>query len=69
MTKKHFIKNLVISAEDEERYQSSGKFWMSEKLFDAEDNKVTHHYHVTRKYRSSALWSCNVNLKSCCNIS
>ena len=38
--KKHFNKNLVISAEFEERFQLSNKCWVCDKLFDAGDNKV-----------------------------
>ena len=33
------------------------------KLFDVGDNKVRDHDHVTRKYRGSAHWSCNINRK------
>ena len=33
-------------------------------MFDAgEDNKVKDHCHITGKYRGSAHWSCNINLK------
>ena len=70
--KKHFNKNLVMSAEDEERFQSSNKCWICNKLFVAEDNKVRDHDHVTGKFRGSARWSFNINhklAKSSCNIS
>ena len=33
------------------------------KLFDFGDNKVRDHCHITREYRGSAHWSCNINLK------
>ena len=33
------------------------------KLFDVGDNKVRDHRHITGKYRGSAHWSCNINLK------
>ena len=33
------------------------------KLFDVGENKVRDHCHVTGKYRGSAHWSCNINLK------
>ena len=36
---------------------------MCNKLFDVQDNKVRDHCHVTGKYRGSAHWSCNINLK------
>ena len=52
-----------MSEEDEQRFQSSNKWWICDKLFDVEDNKVRDHCHVTEKYRGSAYWSCNINLK------
>ena len=52
-----------MSAEDEQRYQSSNKCWICDKLFGVEDNKVIYHCHVTEKYRVSAYWSCNIDLK------
>ena len=45
---KHFNKNLIMSAEDEERFQSSNKCWICYKLFDAGDNKVKDHCYVIR---------------------
>ena len=61
--KKHFNKNLVMSAEDEERFQSSNKCWICDKLFVVGDNKARDQCHLTRKCRWSAHWSHNVNLK------
>ena len=52
--KKHFNKNLVMSAEAEVRFQSSNKCWICNKLFVAEDNKVRDRCHITGKYRGSA---------------
>ena len=46
--KKTFNKNLVISAEDEERFQSSNKCWVCNKLFILK---------ITGKYRGSAHWN------------
>ena len=46
MTKKHFNKNLVMSAEDEERFQSSNKCWICDKLFDVGDNKLRDYCHM-----------------------
>ena len=60
---KNFNKNLFLSAEDEKRFQLSNKRWICDKLFDAGDNKARDHCHVMRKYRGSAHWSYNVNLK------
>ena len=63
VTKKHFNKNLVMSAEDDKRFQSINKCWICNKLFGAADNKGRDHCHITGKYRGSAHWSCNINLK------
>ena len=63
MIKKHLNKNLVMSAEDEERFHSSNKCWICNKLFIAEDNKVRGHCHITRKCRRFVHWSCNINFK------
>ena len=52
-----------MSAKDEERFQSSNKCWICLKLFDVGDKKVRDHCHITGKYRGSAHWSCNINLK------
>ena len=63
LIKKHSNKNLVMSAENEERFQSSNKCWVCNKLFDVGDNKVRDHDHITKKYRGPAHWSCNINLR------
>ena len=63
VTRKYFNKNLVMAAEAEQRFQSSNKCWICAKLFDAGDNKVRDHSLVIGKYRGSAHWSCNINLK------
>ena len=41
--KKDFNKNLVMSEKEKEIFQSSNKCWISDKLFDAGDNKVRDH--------------------------
>ena len=85
MIKKHSNKNLVMSAEDERRFQLSNKCWICNKLIVAGNDKVrdhdhvtgkyrgSAHDHVTGKYRGSAQWSHNINLKLnekySCNIS
>ena len=66
--KKYFNKNLVISEEDEQRFQSSNKRWICDKLFYVGDNKVKDYCHVTEKYRGSAHWSCSFNLKLTKNV-
>ena len=52
-----------MSQKDEQRFQSSNKCLLCDKLFNAGENKVRDHCHVTEKYRDSAHWSCNINLK------
>ena len=61
--KKHFNENLVMSVEDERSFKLNNKCWICNKLFTAGDNKVRDHDHVTGKYRGSAHWNCNINLK------
>ena len=41
MIKKHFNKNLIMPAEEEERFQLSNSCWICGKLFDVGDNKLT----------------------------
>ena len=52
-----------MPAEDEERFQLSNMCRTCEKSFDGRDDKVRDHWHITRKYRRSAHWSCNINLE------
>ena len=58
--KKHFNKNLIMT-EEEEQFQSSNICWICEKLI--EDEKVRDHCHITGKFRGTAHWSCNINLR------
>ena len=62
--KKNALIKILSCLEDEKRFQSSNKCWICNKLFTKEDIKVRDHDHVAGKYRSSAHWSCNINLKS-----
>ena len=62
MIKKLFNKNLIMSAE-EEKFQLTSSCWICDKLFDAGDDKVRDHCHITGKYGGAGHWSCNVNLK------
>ena len=59
--KKHFNKNLVMTAEQNEEFESSYICWICGKLIF--DNKVRDHCHITGKYRGSSHWNCNINLK------
>ena len=63
MIKKHFNKNLIMSAEEEERFQLSNSCWIYHKLFDVGDDKVRDYCHITGKYRGATHWSYNINLK------
>ena len=63
MIKKHFNKNPIMYAEEEEKFQLTNSCWICDKLFDVGDDKVRYHCHITGKYRGAAHWSCNVNLK------
>ena len=61
--KEHFNRNLVMSAEDKEIFQTSNMYWICDNLFDVGDNKVRDHCHVTGKYTGCSHWSCNINVK------
>ena len=62
--KKYFNeKNLIMSAEEEERFEMSNICWICNKLFDISENKVRDHCHITGKSRGAAHYSCNVNFK------
>ena len=61
--KKYFNKNLVMSVDEEERFQLADSCWICNKLFDVGDEKVSDHCHVTGKYRGAAHLSCNANCK------
>ena len=50
MIKQYFNKNLIMSAEEEERFQLSNSCWICDKLFDVGDDKVRDHFHITGKY-------------------
>ena len=52
-----------MSAKDEQRFQSSNKCWICNKLLDVGDNKERDNCHITGKYRGSVHCSCNINLK------
>ena len=60
--KKHFNKNLIMTAEKNEEFERSNICWICNKLIDFDD-KVRDHCHITGKYRGSEHWSCNINLK------
>ena len=49
--KSHFNESLIMSAEDEEIFQPSNKYWICNKLFVAGDTKVRYYCHITGKYK------------------
>ena len=51
--KNYFNKNLIMSANEEEIFQLSNKCWICNKLFDAGDEKVRDHCHITGKFRGA----------------
>ena len=61
--REYFNKNLMMSAKEEEMFQSSNKCWICNKLFDLVDENVRDHCHISGKFRGAAHFSCNVNLK------
>ena len=63
ITKKHFNKNLVMTAEENAKFEITNICWICNKLIDCDDNKVRDHFHITGKYRGAAHWNCNINLK------
>ena len=46
--KKYFNKNIVLSEEDDKRFQSSNRCWICNKLLDVGENKVRGYDHVTK---------------------
>ena len=63
VVRKHFNKNLIMSVEEEERFEQSNICWICNKLIDLSDEKVRDHCHISGKYRGATYWSCNINLK------
>ena len=63
VVKKYFNKNLIMSAEENERFELTNICWICSKLIENSDNKVRHHCHITGKYRGATHWNCNIYLK------
>ena len=61
--KKHFNKNLVMTAEENEEFKKSNICWICGKLSSLDDNKVRGHCHRTGFDRGSAHYKCNINLQ------
>ena len=61
--KKHFNKNLVMTAEENEEFELANICWISGKLIENYVQKVRDHCHITGKYRGAEHYSCNIGLK------
>ena len=61
--KKHFNKNLIMSGEENEKFELTNICWICSKLIENNDNKVRDHCHITGEYRGATHWNCNINLK------
>ena len=59
---KHFNKNLIMSAEENEIFEMTSICWICGKLIDG-DGKVRDYCHICGKDRGAAHWNCNINLK------
>ena len=61
--KKHYNKELVMTKKDNENFKNSTKCGICDNDYVDNDAKVRDHCHITGKYRGSAHWDCNINLK------
>ena len=60
--KKYFCKNLIMSAEENEKFELTNICWICSKLIGV-DEKIRDHCHISGKHRGAAHWNCNINLK------
>ena len=60
--KKHFNKELVMTKEDNEDFENSGKCWICDNDYIDGNVKVRDDCHITGKYKGSAHRDCNINL-------
>ena len=61
--KKHFNKNLVMSAEENEKFEMANICWICGRLIENNDNKVRDHCHITGKHRGAVHYLCNIKLR------
>ena len=61
--KKHFNKNLVMTAEENQEFERSNICWICGGLIKISDKKVRDHCHISGKYRGALHWSCNIDLE------
>ena len=50
IARKYFCKNLIMSAEENQRFEMTNIFWICDKLIENTDNKVRDNCHITGKY-------------------
>ena len=58
--KKHFNKELVLTKEDDENFESCRKCWICDNTFNAGDAKERNYCHVARKERDAAYRDCDI---------
>ena len=51
-----------MTKKDNEDFENSTKYWISDNDYIDSDVKVRGHCHITRKYRGPAHRDCNVNV-------
>ena len=61
--KKHFNKQLEITAEEEMKFKQADECHICRKKYDPTDVRVRDHCHINGKYRGSAHQKCNINYK------
>ena len=61
--KKHFNKELVMTKEDNEAFENSGKCWICDNDYIDGDVKVRDHCRIMEKYKGSAHRDCIINLR------
>ena len=61
--KKLFNKELVITKEENEDFKNSINYLICNNDYVNNDVKVRDHFHIIGRYRGSAHWNCNINLK------
>ena len=61
--KKYMNKELVMTKEDNEDFESSTKYWIYSSDYVDIGVKVRDHYHISGKYSGSAHIDCNANVK------
>ena len=61
VVKNRFNKNVIMSAEENERFELTNICWICNKLIENSDDKVRDHCHISGKYRGAAHGSWNID--------